>query len=669
MRKRLALTAFVLPLILFVQTAMAAKPAKRVPFSPDLSGPSNALGHTGVTVKIQTASVAKDGTISVRFTLVDADRNPLDRLGVATPGPVSLGFIAAYIPAGQTQYTSYTTTVLASTINNNPSQTQAAGDSGGTYTQNAIGDYTYVFKTKAPATFDGTLTHTIGMTAYRNLSEYGTFDEWLEVGNDTFTFVPNGGAVKTVRNVVNENACNNCHNPLYAHGGTRITTAVCILCHSPQTVNPDTQLTMDFKVLVHKIHMGANLPSVKAGTPYRVWHRGAWSDFSKIQFPQDIRNCTTCHAAGTAQADNWKTNPSAAACTSCHDDVTPSTGQNHPVVVTNDAQCSQCHVAKATTDFDASIPGAHVIPRYSTSLPGVVPTIMKIDNATPGNKATVTFQVQDKSGNAIDATKLSTVRVVLAGPNTDYGAGTAGIRVSETPNATTLTGSNGVYSYTMTNPVPAGATGSYTIAVLAANNVTLMPGTTKQTTAVDFALPSINYFSVDSSPVQPRRQVVATEKCAKCHVDLTFVHGGTRSNTQSCTMCHNPTLVDSSGATVNFAGQIHSIHRGENLTNPYVIANTNYQEVLFPGDLRDCTTCHLKGTYLPENIGAQAMVATTGGYTKTTAPIAAACQGCHDDKATASHALANTTVIGESCTACHAAGMGFSVDRVHQRIF
>ena len=59
-----------------------------------------------------------------------------------------------------------------------PSQTQAANDSGGTFTTNAIGDYTYTFKTKAPATFDPTVTTSIGVSAHRDLSAYGTFDEW-----------------------------------------------------------------------------------------------------------------------------------------------------------------------------------------------------------------------------------------------------------------------------------------------------------------------------------------------------------------------------------------------------------------------------------------------------------------------------------------------------------
>jgi hypothetical protein len=79
-------------------------------------------------VKIQSAAIAKDGTITVRATLVDSNGLPLDRLGVATPGPVSMSFIAAYIPAGQSQYVSYTTSVASPTIpgNTNPPQTQAA---------------------------------------------------------------------------------------------------------------------------------------------------------------------------------------------------------------------------------------------------------------------------------------------------------------------------------------------------------------------------------------------------------------------------------------------------------------------------------------------------------------------------------------------------------------
>jgi OmcA/MtrC family decaheme c-type cytochrome len=637
--------------------------------NPKMSGTTSGLGKTGVVVKIQSAAIAKDGTITARATITDSDGTPLDRAGVLTPGPVSMSFIATYIPAGQSQYVSYTTTVAKATLNSNPSQVQAANDSGGTFVTNLTGDYTYTFKTKAPTTFDPAATHAIGVSASRDLSQFGTFDEWSEVGNDVFNFVPNG-ATPAPRSVVTTDACNQCHNPLIGHGGSRLTVELCIMCHTPQTINPDTQLTQDMKVLIHKIHMGSSLPSVKAGTPYRIWHRGNWSDFSTVVFPQDVRNCTTCHSAKAAQPNVWMTNPSRQACGSCHDDVNFATGVNHvnlPQI--DDTQCKGCHIQKGELDFDASIIGGHVIPSKSTSLPGLVTKITKVTGTAPGTAPTVTFTVADKSGKPADLSKITQLRVVLGGPNVDYGYGAGGIRMSETvPPA--LAGSAGTYVYTMTNKIPAAATGSYTISIEAQNTVTLLPGTQVQTTAVDAAVPVEYYFSVDTSAVTPRRQVVSTAKCDACHSDLGFVHGGTRNNVQECVICHNPTLQDgTSGDSVNLAWQIHSIHRGENLANPYVLGTTNYQEVRFPGDLRDCTSCHLPGTYMVENVGAKAPVASKGGFTPTTAPIAAACQGCHDDVATASHTLSSNTSLGEACVACHKAGEEFSVDRAHQRIF
>jgi len=677
MRKSMASALLALAPVALLNTASAddhrVRPTVDFAATAQLNGSTTSLGKTGVVVKIQSAAVAKDGTITARATIVDSDGNPLDRLGVATKGPVSLSFICAYIPAGQSQYVSYTTSTANATINSNPPQVQAANDSGGTFATNALGDYTYTFKTKAPANFDPTVTHSIGVSAFRNLAEFGTFDEWSEVGNDVYNFVPNGTPVKVTRQVVTTDACNQCHDPLIGHGGSRIKVELCIMCHTPQTINPDTQLTMDMKVLIHKIHQGSSLPSVVAGTPYRIWHRGAWSDFSTVVFPQDTRNCTTCHTANASQGANYKTNPTSAACGSCHDDVNFATGLNHVnLPQPDDNQCKGCHTPNMVHELDASVPGAHLIPANSSTLPGIVDSIISVTGATPGNSPTVTFRVLNKSGAVVDITKLTSFRVILGGPNSDYNTGPGAIRVSETISSTSTIkpDASGTYVYTMTNKIPAAAAGSYTVSLEATNNVTVMPNTLQAVTAVDAAAPVEFYFTVDKSAVAPRRQVVASAKCQACHSDLKFVHGGARGNTQECAICHNPALSDgTSGQSVDFPVQIHSIHRGENLANPYVLGTTNYQDVRFPGDLRDCTTCHLTGTYLVENVPAKAQVASPGGFTKTTAPISAACQGCHDDLATASHALANTTSLGESCAACHSAGEAFSVDRVHQRIF
>ena len=66
-------------------------------------------------------------------------------------------------------------------------------------------------------------------------------------------------------------------------------------------------------------------------------------------------------------------------------------------------------------------------------------------------------------------------------------------------------------------------------------------------------------------------------------------------------------------------------------------------------------------------MGAVAMVASPGSFTATTPPISAACQGCHDDKATAQHAMLNTGTLGESCVVCHGKNADFAVDKVHSR--
>jgi hypothetical protein len=40
-------------------------------------------------------------------------------------------------------------------------------------------------------------------------------------------------------------------------------------------------------------------------------------------------------------------------------------------------------------------------------------------------------------------------------------------------------------------------------------------------------------------------------------------------------------------------------------------------------------------------------------YINPAPAVTAACTGCHADQATSSHALANTTSLGESCNICH----------------
>ena len=122
----------------------------------------------GLTIKINGAQIAADGTITVVYSLTDPAGLPLDVSGVTTPGTITLGYVAAVLPSNQEDYTAYTTRT-----NSGPavsSTNQPGPDSGGVTTTVGQGQYQYVFKTKAPAGFDASATHTIGIYASRVLT-------------------------------------------------------------------------------------------------------------------------------------------------------------------------------------------------------------------------------------------------------------------------------------------------------------------------------------------------------------------------------------------------------------------------------------------------------------------------------------------------------------------
>src|SRR5262249_17675915 len=70
----------------------------------------------GVAITIVSGKVANDGTITIDYKLSDPKGLPLDRDGIQTPGTISVSFLAAYIPKGESEYYSYTTRTQTSSI-------------------------------------------------------------------------------------------------------------------------------------------------------------------------------------------------------------------------------------------------------------------------------------------------------------------------------------------------------------------------------------------------------------------------------------------------------------------------------------------------------------------------------------------------------------------------
>jgi len=633
----------------------------------------------GLVFKIQGHEIAADGTVKARFAITDPRGLPLDREGIQTPGTVASSFILARIPAGQRQYVSYTVRTQTSPITGR-SAIQATGENTGRFERVAEGVYTYTFIQKLPSNYDKSVTHTIGVYGSRNLTE---FDMGTQYDDDAYNFVPDGSQVTVVRDQIATATCNRCHVSLGLHGGSRKTMEICNLCHTPQTIDPDTGNTVDMPVMTHKIHAAASLPSVQAGGKYIIiGNQQTVHDYSNILIPSGPGNCGACHQPGPKQANSYLENPNRAACGACHDNIKWDTGEGHQnLPQPDDSACTRCHRPEGEVDFDISIKGAHVIPRESSLLSGINAEMVGVENARPGGKITVAFKIKDDKGAVIPLATLNRVALVLSGPTTDYispSAATHGY-VTEDPKAAgaivSLTGDT--YRYTFNNVLPADAKGTFTVGIETRRIETVLAGTPSQRDIQYGADNKVINFSVDGSRVVARRVIVTTAKCNACHSNL-VLHGENRNKVEQCILCHNPVETDVARRpadnqppeSINFALMVHRIHSGVDQARDYTIygfGNTphNYNHIGYPTPLSNCATCHENNSHTVVPAAGTSMVTDPRGYFNPTYITTGACLGCHTSKDAASHALANTTTLGESCGACHSANSEFSVARSH----
>jgi OmcA/MtrC family decaheme c-type cytochrome len=183
-------------------------------------------------------------------------------------------------------------------------------DSGGTFATVGTGIYTYTFKTDIKdagqtlngLVFDPSLTHTVAAQIQRNITAKNG-KGFQQAVNPYFNFRPDGQPVTVTREIVAISNCNECHGNLGLHGGGRREIVLCILCHNKGVTDPDTGNSIDFKSLIHKIHMGDTLPSNAAGGNFTIGS----SDFGDVTYPflsgDDFisgtpAKCVKCHRKG-----------------------------------------------------------------------------------------------------------------------------------------------------------------------------------------------------------------------------------------------------------------------------------------------------------------------------------------------------------------------------------
>ncbi len=402
-------------------------------------GPGGSTGPSGPVLALDI-SVAKTVTPTITnvtagdwptisFKLVDENGNPLKGLKASTVS-FALGQLKPPVAGSgwSSEWRNYVTRVVPSAapaadgwpqVPTVQGTTQKASVAGTTFVDNGDGTYTFKFSksltdfaatssnagptnadgstaatgaTGVPLAYDGTLTHRVGLelrgtgpatAAAPSGSNNGT-------GNAVYTYRPSDGMTVAAaaaagtplytREVVSLKECDACHARLEMHGGARNDVQYCVLCHNGGSTDSGSGNVVDLRFMIHKIHAGSNLPSVKAwlatqpagtlasampaipGAGFAIFGSSSTAGtFNDVVFPQDIRNCTTCHNpadAGTPDAHNYADFAYTRTCGACHDtmDMVAHTntaiggGSALTTVAQADATCMNagCHAAGTT---------------------------------------------------------------------------------------------------------------------------------------------------------------------------------------------------------------------------------------------------------------------------------------------------------------------------------
>lgn len=403
------------------------------------------------------------------------------------------------------------------------------------------------------------------------------------------------------------------------------------------------------------------------------------SHLNVFPYPQEMKNCATCHI-GTKLADTLTdANFRKAVCTSCHAEVpTTNTVVAKPLstVVPHNiptAECNTCHAA------------GNIGPTFTAIHAGYNPMIYAANGDKYADKITASVDSATLTGNVLDiklsaagtAGTLKAVDVVPTVMVSFYGYDTKDYIVSNhTSDANgkkmekvigtanplfteVATGTPGSWevkldlaAYAKTPSIPAmiadGTIKRAEIAVMPtlkdANGVVIGLNAPSKTFDI-----SGNAFTTYFTPI------VDAAKCNKCHDQLgTSFHTGDRGgNVVVCRMCH---VTTSGGSHLEMQSRsidsyIHAIHSSQqfdvkNINFADTAAAAKYEEEIgfvYPMfTTMNCESCHNPGTYnvpdqsksLPGVLSASAVNATWNRNIKTvpsyvTGPASRACGSCH----------------------------------------
>jgi OmcA/MtrC family decaheme c-type cytochrome len=492
---------------------------------------------------------------------------------------------------------------------------QASTENSGTLTYHADeGYYSYTFATDIEGPiplldnqtlWDPDAVHRLAfqLRIQHNGATIAAINPYIDVKfvEDNGTRVAQAVDPSESRIIVATETCNQCHNKLQMHGGGRVETQYCVTCHNPSSNNRIAGSgTIDFSYMVHKIHRGKGLPS---GNGYQVSGYGNTAhDYSKVAFPQDPRNCSTCHSesAATPHGNNWQQKPTINACGSCHDNIDftqPGTwrsddnkmrghsGNTSIATYSDNSKCVDCHAVPGSTS--QSVAAAHYNQVEARSNQYAL-TLHRTDitaNGDGSRNAAITFSLSNPQSDAkydlvAGCSTATPVCYTTSGANKVAQAQFSGISLyaayhdlTGDERFTDFTGykswgvcnstSNGDGTYTLTlegtRAIPAAATGSVRILSLGSVREARLQealALVEQPSCVNVSLANqYQTVALDGGTPRERRTIVSDANCQKCHSTLGAAsggdenhafHSGSRNSVEGCMMCHNPLRVSSS---------------------------------------------------------------------------------------------------------------------------
>jgi len=702
--------------------------------APGTPGPAGPPGPSGTTVPVESADkiivttesvdVPAGGgapTVTLRLT---------DDLGFGLVGlpAQTVGFTIAQLSPGQnggsSAWQSYVTRPSGAYI-----QATTESATAGTFTDNGDGTYTYTFAEDLTAypngpVFDATKTHRLGVEIRTNRA-FLTYS--IPANNAPYDFVPAGGDPTFERLIVNNAACNACHDNLQLHGEARFDVEYCVTCHNPYSVDGDTADTVwggviDMKLMIHKIHFGVGLTYGY----YVEGYGGTLHDYSDVVFPQDPRNCLTCHQESdpsVPQASNWRTVPNIESCGTCHDDIDFAAG-DHVGGINDDSTCVTCHGPNAdVNNGELRVAYVHRQPDRLAAEQFEY-EIVDVTNTGVGETPVIDYRVNNPvtgvPWDLLTAPEWTTcgparLAIGVAWATTDYHNNSSGnnpglpLSVSAIPcsggNPQPVAGSNGIFRVTAPIAVPADAGGSLAV-TMDGHPVVDVDGVPTRIAVTNV----VAYAPITDPTAEPRRNAVAIEKCDDCHNQLAM-HGNNRTdNIQVCVTCHAPNVTDinqragacgnpvddpvdpglgPNDSPIDMKRMIHLMHASGLTGVPYEVCGFGSSEHVFdfvyPGNLNNCEGCHVPGGYYPVNpadvLGTTVDANDPAIHTddRVISPNTAVCSSCHVSSLAASHMeqnggdfnatkTADSQLVSsgvETCQLCHGEGRSADVAVMH----